>query len=179
MFETYPEKDIRLIEKLLNDDSSPHSSEELNSEIPDAIIEFFSPSPIPVGDSDSLMEEIDIFLASDDSIPSGIEEYVTTKVMDDISDNSTRELYVHVPNVLPTHPTHYPVFDTLLPFSSENEDKVFNTEILISKDEKSPPLLSHQGFKVFPLNNDSKSLMTIYGGDIPILDVPYLYFYPP
>ncbi|GJX74123.1 hypothetical protein Tco_0312718 [Tanacetum coccineum] len=66
-------KDIRLIKKLLNDDSSPHSPEELNSEIPDAIIESFSPSPIPVEDSDSLMEEIDIFLAPDDSIPSGIE----------------------------------------------------------------------------------------------------------
>ncbi|GJT10657.1 hypothetical protein Tco_0857699, partial [Tanacetum coccineum] len=63
-------EDIPLIEKLLNDDSSP---EELNSEIPDAIIESFSPSPIPVEDSNSLMEEIDIFLASNDSIPPGIE----------------------------------------------------------------------------------------------------------
>ncbi|GJY01555.1 hypothetical protein Tco_0359707 [Tanacetum coccineum] len=67
-----PEEDIRLIEKLLNDDSSPHSPEELNSEIPDAIIESFSLSPIPIEDSDSLMEEIDIFLAPDDSIPPGI-----------------------------------------------------------------------------------------------------------
>nr|GFA15528.1 hypothetical protein [Tanacetum cinerariifolium] len=32
----------------------------------------FSPSPIPVEGNDSLMEEIDIFLALDDSIPSGI-----------------------------------------------------------------------------------------------------------
>ncbi|GKA79288.1 hypothetical protein Tco_0785884 [Tanacetum coccineum] len=204
-----PEEDIRLIEKLLNDDSSPHSPEELNSEIPDAIIESFSPSHIPVEDSDSLMKEIDIFLAPDDSIPLGIEnddydsegdvlflakllnndyisllEYesfhvdfynvpssprpprkppdddvyfdiepdtgvLTTKVVDDILDKSTRELYVHVPNVLPTLPTIYPVFDTLLPFSSKNEDKVFNPGILISKEEKSPHLLSHRGFKVF------------------------------
>ncbi|GJV71893.1 hypothetical protein Tco_1491888 [Tanacetum coccineum] len=232
-----PEEDIRLIEKLLNDDSSPHSPEELNSEIPDAIIESFSPSPIPVEDSDSLMEEIDIFLAPDDSIPPGIEnddydsegdvlfleellnddslslpEYesfhvdfynvpssprppekppdddvyfdiepdtgvLTTKVVD--FDNSTKEIYVHVSNVLPTLPTLYPVFDTLLPFSSENEDKVFNPGILISKEEKSPHLLSHRGFKVFQLINDSESPMMIYGGDIPILDVPYLHFYPP
>ncbi|GKD96359.1 hypothetical protein Tco_1380256 [Tanacetum coccineum] len=188
-----PEEDIRLIEKLLNDDSSPHSPKELNSEIPDAIIESFSPSPIPVEDSDSLMEEIDILLGPDDSIPPGIEnddydsegdvlfleelinndsislpEYesfhvdfynvpssprppekpldddvyfdiepdtgvLTTKVVDDIFDNSTRELYVHMPNVLPTL---YPVFDTLLLFSSKNEDKVFNPGILISKEEK-------------------------------------------
>ncbi|GKA39260.1 hypothetical protein Tco_0731811 [Tanacetum coccineum] len=36
--EADPEEDIRLIEKLLNDDSFPHSSKELNYEIPDAII---------------------------------------------------------------------------------------------------------------------------------------------
>nr|GEX62516.1 hypothetical protein [Tanacetum cinerariifolium] len=68
-----PEEDIRLGEKLLNNDSSPRPPEELNSKIPDAIIESFSPSPILVEDSDSLMEEIDIFLALDDSIPPGME----------------------------------------------------------------------------------------------------------
>ncbi|GKD21900.1 hypothetical protein Tco_1223603, partial [Tanacetum coccineum] len=60
------EEDIRLTEKLLYDNSSPRPPKELNSEIS---IESFSPSPIPVEDSDSLMEEIDTFLASDDSIP--------------------------------------------------------------------------------------------------------------
>ncbi|GJW04160.1 hypothetical protein Tco_1563016 [Tanacetum coccineum] len=178
-----PEKDFRLIKKLLNDDSSPHSPKELNSEISDAIIESFSPSLIPVEDSASFIEEIDIFLVPDDSIPPGIEKddydsegdvlflknyltmilfpftsmnhftsdmgVLTTKVVDDISDNSTRELYVHVPNVLPTLPTLYPVFDTLFPFSSKNEDKVFNPGILILKEEKSPHLLSYRGFKAF------------------------------
>ncbi|GKA93705.1 hypothetical protein Tco_0815691 [Tanacetum coccineum] len=194
-----PEEDIRLIEKLLNDDSSPHSPEELNYEIPDAIIKSFSPSPIPVEDSDSLMEEIDIFLTLDDSIPSGIENddydsegdddvyfdiepdtgVLTTKMVDHIFDNSKRELYVYVPKVLPTLPTLYLVFDTLLPFSFKNEDRVFNPGILISKEEKSPHFLSHQGFKVFQLINDSEISMMIYEGDIPILDVPYLHFYPP
>nr|GEX96270.1 hypothetical protein [Tanacetum cinerariifolium] len=78
---------------------------------------------------------------------------LTTKMVDDIFDNSTRELYVH--------------------------DKVFNPGILISKEEKSPPLLSHRGLKVIQLINDSESPLMIYGGDMPILDVPYLYFYPP
>ncbi|GJY99853.1 hypothetical protein Tco_0517283 [Tanacetum coccineum] len=100
---------------------------------------------------------------------------LTRVVVEDISDNSTRELRVYVPNILPTLPTLYPVFDTLLPFSSENEDKVFNPGILISKEEKSPHLLSHRGFKVFQLINDSESPMIIYRGDIPILDVPYLF----
>ncbi|GKC73459.1 hypothetical protein Tco_1119342 [Tanacetum coccineum] len=228
-----PKEDIRLIEKLLNDDSSP---EELNFEIPDAIIESFSPSPIPVEDSDSLMEEIDIFLASDDSIPLGIENddndsegdvlfleellnndsislpnyesfhvdfynvpssprppekppdddfyfdiepdtgVLTTKMVDNISDNSTRELYVHMPNVLPTLS---PLIDTLLPFSSKNKDKVFNPGILASNEEKSPHLPSHWGFKAFQIIYFSESPMMIYGEDIPILDVLFIYFYSP
>ncbi|GJU75960.1 hypothetical protein Tco_1273030 [Tanacetum coccineum] len=88
---------------------------------------------------------------------------VFTKVVDDISDNSTRELYVHVPNVLPTVLTLSLMFDTLLLFSSENKDKVH--------------LLSHRGFKTFSLSSESP--MMTHGEDIPILDVPFLHFYPP
>ncbi|GJR51467.1 hypothetical protein Tco_1401988 [Tanacetum coccineum] len=63
-----------------------------------------------------------------------------------------------------------PVIETLLPFSSENEDQVFNPGILSSN------LLSHLG----KITSDfSESLMLICGEDIPILDVPYLHFYPP
>ncbi|GJW37389.1 hypothetical protein Tco_0060309, partial [Tanacetum coccineum] len=61
------------VEKLLYDNSSPRPPEEFNSENFNAIIESFSPSPIPVEDSDSLMEEIDLFLTPDDSMPPGIE----------------------------------------------------------------------------------------------------------
>ncbi|GJU16574.1 hypothetical protein Tco_1144540 [Tanacetum coccineum] len=151
----------------------------------------------------------------------------TMDVVEDIFDNPTREPRVHVPNVLPTHPTLQldsdftlssdslgsdlvvsfpsgtrnkifdpgifievqskrflspnefsisfirdplsPVFDTLLPFSSENEDNVFNPGILASNEEKSPHLLSHRGFKAFQLISESP--MMISGGDIPILDV--------
>ncbi|GJY95578.1 hypothetical protein Tco_0511939 [Tanacetum coccineum] len=63
---------------------------------------------------------------------------------------------------------------------SKRYDKVFNTGILASKEEKSPHLLSHRGFKAFQLISDfSESPMVIYGGNIPILDVPFLHFYPP
>nr|GEZ25333.1 hypothetical protein [Tanacetum cinerariifolium] len=68
-----PEKEIRLVEKLLYDNSSPRPPEEFNSENSYAIIKSFSPSPIPIEDSDSLMEEIDLFLTPDDSMPPGIE----------------------------------------------------------------------------------------------------------
>ncbi|GJZ85515.1 hypothetical protein Tco_0650854 [Tanacetum coccineum] len=206
-----------LIESLLNRDTSIISSPkidslleeffELNPEVSDDVIESFSPSPIPAKDSDFLMEEINLFLTPDDSMPPGIEndDYdsegdiifleellsndslslpenesfhfdryydpssprpptkppnddhieldtrVFTKVVDDISDNSTRDLYVHVPNVLPTLATRSPMFDTLLPFSFENDDNVFNPGILTSNEEKSPHLLSHRGFKAFQL----------------------------
>ncbi|GJY08389.1 hypothetical protein Tco_0375443 [Tanacetum coccineum] len=49
------------------------TNEKHNSENVDTIIESLSYSPIPVEDSDSLMEEIDLFLTSDDSMPPGIE----------------------------------------------------------------------------------------------------------
>nr|GEW82622.1 hypothetical protein [Tanacetum cinerariifolium] len=67
------EEEIRLVENLLYDNSSPRPPEELNAEIADTILESFSPSPIPVEDSDSQMEEIDLFLPTDDLIPPGIE----------------------------------------------------------------------------------------------------------
>ncbi|GKE95663.1 hypothetical protein Tco_1580518, partial [Tanacetum coccineum] len=233
-----PKEEIRLVEKLLYDNSSPRPPEEFNS---DVVIESFSPSHIPVEGSDSLMEKIDIFLAPNDSIPLGIEndDYdsegdilflrellthdplslpenesfhfdryyvpssprphekppdddddvyfdiepdtgVFTKVVDDISANSTGELYVHVPNVLPTLLTLSPMFDTLLPFSSKNDDKVFNPGILASNEEKSTHLLSHRDFKAFQFIFDfSESPMIIYGEDIPLLDVLFLHFYPP
>ncbi|GKC86794.1 hypothetical protein Tco_1147443 [Tanacetum coccineum] len=161
---------------------------------------------------DSLMEEIDLFLTPDDSMPPAIENddydsegdilfleellskdspslpenesfhfdvpsfprppvkppdddeiepdtgVLTAKVVGDISEH-----YVLMPRLLPTLPTLFPVIDTLLPFSSKNEDKVH--------------LLSHRGFKAFQLS--SKSPMMIYGENIPTLDVPYLHFYPP
>ncbi|GKB98494.1 hypothetical protein Tco_0984631 [Tanacetum coccineum] len=61
-----PKGEIHLIKILLYDNSSPRPPKDLS-------IESFSPSPIPVEDSDSFIEEIDIFLASDDSTPPGVE----------------------------------------------------------------------------------------------------------
>ncbi|GJT87319.1 hypothetical protein Tco_1069036 [Tanacetum coccineum] len=224
-----PEEEIRLVEKLLYENSSPRPPEEFNFENSDAIMESFSSSPISVEDNDSLMEEINLFLTPDDSMPPGIENddydsegdilfleellsndspsfhenasfhfdvpssprppakpldddeiepdtgVLTAKVVGDIL-----ELYVHVPNVLPTLPTLSPMFDTLLLFSSENDDKVLNPGILASNEEKSPHLLSHQGFNPSKIIFDfSKSSMLISGGDIHILDVLFLHFYPP
>nr|GEY34334.1 hypothetical protein [Tanacetum cinerariifolium] len=71
----YPSSKIdSLFDELLYDNSSPHPPEEFVSENSDAAIESFSPSPIPVEDSDYLMEEIDLSLTLDYPMPSGIEE---------------------------------------------------------------------------------------------------------
>nr|GFB38220.1 hypothetical protein [Tanacetum cinerariifolium] len=66
------EEDIRLIEKLLYDNSSPRPPKEFVSANSDAKIKSFSPSPILVKDSDSLMEKIDLFCTPDYPMPPGI-----------------------------------------------------------------------------------------------------------
>ncbi|GJV69402.1 hypothetical protein Tco_1484911, partial [Tanacetum coccineum] len=212
-----------LIESLLNRDTSINDSQKIDSPL-DEFTEFnyenptesFSPSPIPVEDSDSLMEEIDIFLDGDKSIPPGIESDDFNSEDDDNSTsrpefesfhvdypdsgdstiNMVEDIPVDVPNILPTHlalqldfdfissndlgsdldvsspfgdsnkiydpgicievesmrflSTLSPVIDTLIPFSSENDDKVFNHGVLAYK-EKSPLSSSHRGFKASKL----------------------------
>nr|GEU73962.1 hypothetical protein [Tanacetum cinerariifolium] len=69
-----PEEKIYHIEKLLYDNSSPRPPEEFISENSDAAIESLSPSPIPVEDSDSFRDEIDLSLTLDDSMPPGIDD---------------------------------------------------------------------------------------------------------
>nr|GFA61795.1 hypothetical protein [Tanacetum cinerariifolium] len=70
----HPEKEIRFAERLLYDNLSPRPPEEIVSDISNADIESFSPSPIPNEDSDPLMEEIDLFLNPDDPMLPGIED---------------------------------------------------------------------------------------------------------
>nr|GEX59882.1 hypothetical protein [Tanacetum cinerariifolium] len=69
-----PEKEIRLFEKLLYDNSSPCPLEEFIFENSDAAIKSFSPSPILIEHSDSLRDEIDLSLTPDDPMPFGIED---------------------------------------------------------------------------------------------------------
>nr|GEX03664.1 hypothetical protein [Tanacetum cinerariifolium] len=70
----HPENEICLTKRLLYDNSSPRPPKEFVSENSNAEIESFSPSPIPVKDSDSFMEEIDLSFNSDDPMPPGIED---------------------------------------------------------------------------------------------------------
>ncbi|GJR32735.1 hypothetical protein Tco_1108967 [Tanacetum coccineum] len=184
-----PEGDILFLESLLYDNSSPCPPEEFNYENP---TESFSPSPIPVKDYDSLIEEINIFLDGNGSIPPGIEsddydsedddnstsrpEFESFHVDYPDSGDSTidvvEDIPVDVPNIFLS-----PVIDTLLSFSSENEDKVFNHGILASK-EKSHSSSSHRGVKASKTFH-YKSPMLIHGDNTPSLGVRHPHFYPP
>nr|GEY15064.1 hypothetical protein [Tanacetum cinerariifolium] len=82
----HPKNEIRFAERLLYDNSSPRTPEEFVYENSDADIQSFSPSPIPVKDSDFYMEEIDLLLTPDDLVPPGIE---------DDDDNSKRDILIH------------------------------------------------------------------------------------
>ncbi|GJR21961.1 reverse transcriptase domain-containing protein [Tanacetum coccineum] len=85
---------------------------------------------------------------------------------------------------LPFH-KEVPGLGALLLFSSENEEKVFNPGILISKRVHTSllPELSHRGPKAFKVIKIFESPMEIfpcsYREDIRVLDVPCLHFYPP
>nr|GEY61895.1 hypothetical protein [Tanacetum cinerariifolium] len=197
-----PEEGIPLIEKLLYDNSSPRPPKEFIFENSDATIKSFSPSPIPVEDSDSLMEEIDLFLTSDDSMPLSIEndDYDSegdVLILEELLSNDSPSLpknksfHFDIPS-FPRPPAKPPDDDEIEPNSG-----IFTVKIVgdISEhyvpmprllptqpthdlnQEKSPHLLSHQGLKAFQLFFESP--MMIYGGNIPILDVLFLYFYPP
>nr|GEU50805.1 hypothetical protein [Tanacetum cinerariifolium] len=70
----YHENEIRFTKRLLYDNSSPRPPEEFVSENSNANIESFSPSHIPVEDSDSRMEEIKLTFTPDDPMPPSIED---------------------------------------------------------------------------------------------------------
>nr|GEX10885.1 hypothetical protein [Tanacetum cinerariifolium] len=200
-----PEKEIRLIEKLLYDNSSPRPLKEFNSKNSDVVIESFSPSHIPVKNSDSLIEEIDLFFTTDDSMLPHIEN-------DDYDSEGDilflEELFSNDSLSLPKNESfHFDIPSSLCPpvkppdddgiyFNDEPVTGVFTVKVvgdisehyflmprllptqptIASNEEKSPHLLSHRGFKAFQLISDSS--MMIHGGDIPILDVSFLHFYP-
>ncbi|GJS94555.1 hypothetical protein Tco_0801523 [Tanacetum coccineum] len=135
---------------LMNFSSS--DSRESNSEIFDATIESLFPYPIPVEDSDSLMEEVDLFLASDDLMPRGIE------IDDYDSEGDICFLEELLSNDSPPLP--------------ENES--------FSLDHFDDPSLPRPPSAPAKITFDfSESPMMISGGNIPHLDVPYLHFYPP
>nr|GEW09608.1 hypothetical protein [Tanacetum cinerariifolium] len=168
-----PKEDIYFFERLMYDNSSPQPPKEFNSEKSDAIIESFSPSHIPVKDSDPLMEEIDLFLDLDGSIPLGIDS--------DYSDSKGDNLFLkrllhddHIPlpdtfnfsNVVRVFLLFftYPVTSSIL-LSSRSKDTIFNPSISNYHFSSLKPGVSHRSgafmkFNVYP-NHLNESPMEI------------------
>nr|GEV13027.1 hypothetical protein [Tanacetum cinerariifolium] len=70
----HPEEETHFTKRLLYDNLSLRPPEKIVSDNSNVDIKSFSPSPIPILDSDSLMEEIDLPFNLDDPMPPGIEE---------------------------------------------------------------------------------------------------------
>nr|GEZ87803.1 hypothetical protein [Tanacetum cinerariifolium] len=190
----HPEEETHFTKRLLYDNSSPRPSEEFVSENSNADIESFSPSPIPIKDSNSHMEEINLSFNPDDPMPSGI------KVDDDDSERDIpflKELLDNYSLSLPKNESFY--FDIPSSYHPSAKPPDGNTGILnikmmgdisdqkvpipnlmitrVSSQEKSPDLLPHQGLKAF--QSSAECPMMINGKNIPILDVHLFHFYPP
>nr|GEZ73058.1 hypothetical protein [Tanacetum cinerariifolium] len=188
------EEDIRLIEKLLYDNSSPCPSKEFISANSDAESESFSPSPILVKDSDSLMEEIDLFCTPNYPMPSGIvdKDYDSERdilIPKDLPSNNTlsfaeKESF-HFDILLFSRPPAKPPdgdtgFSNIKMMGDISDQKSFMHKLMItlaSDQEKSPDLLSYRGLKAF--SPFATCLMMIHGQNNPPLDVLLFYFYPP
>nr|GFB51636.1 hypothetical protein [Tanacetum cinerariifolium] len=155
----------------------------------DAAIESFSPSSIPIEDSDSLMEEIDLSFTLDDLMLPGIEndDYDSEEDMhileellsnDSLSLPENESFHFDIPSS--PRPPAKPPNDNLRILTVKVVDDIFEVYVTMPRllstqptlalnQEKSPHLLSHRSLKASQLPFESP--MMIYGGNTPILDV--------
>nr|GFA40069.1 hypothetical protein [Tanacetum cinerariifolium] len=194
------EEDIRVIEKLLYDNSSPRPPEEFVSVNSNAAIKSFSPSPILVKDSDSLIEEIDLFCTPDYPMPPGIvdKDYESEKdilIRKDLPSNNTlsfaekESFHFDIPS-FSRPPAKPPDGDTRIlnikMMGDISDQKAFMHKLMVtpaSHQETSPDLLSHRCGTVKKINTYRSHLnkcpMLFHGQNNPPLDVLLFHFYPP
>nr|GEV95042.1 hypothetical protein [Tanacetum cinerariifolium] len=192
-----PEEENHFIKRLLYDNSSPRPPKEFISENSDSVFESFFSSLIPVEDSDSLMEEIDLSFTPDDPMPPGIEEddydyEGDILILEELLSNNS----LSVPENVSFHfdipsssrpPAKSPdgntgilnvkVMDDISKHKVPMPRLMFTQSILVPNQEKSPDLLSHLGHEAFQPSTECQ--MMIYGKNTPILDVLCFHFYPP
>nr|GEV43902.1 hypothetical protein [Tanacetum cinerariifolium] len=189
----HPEEETYFTKRLLYDNSSPRPLEEFVSENSNADIESFSPSHIPIKDSDSHMEEIDLSFNPDDPMPPGIKEDDDDSERDIlILEESLDNYSLSLPEIESFHfdiPSSYrppakPPDDNTGILNIKMMGDIFDQKVPIpnlmitrvSSQEKSPDLLPHQGLKAF--QSSAECPMMIKGKNTPIMDVPLFHFYP-
>nr|GEV64562.1 hypothetical protein [Tanacetum cinerariifolium] len=190
----YAEEEIRLTKRLLYDYSSPRPPEEFVSENSNADIESFSPFPIPIKDSESFIEEIDLSFNPDDPMPPSIEDdYYDSErdilICEELLDNYSISLHV-----IESYHFDIPSFSRPPTEPLDGNTGILNIKMMgdiseqkvpipgltitrVSNQEKSPALLSLRSLEIFQLS--AKCPMMILGKNIPIMDAPFFYFYPP
>nr|GEU62431.1 hypothetical protein [Tanacetum cinerariifolium] len=189
----YPEEETHYTKRLSYNNSSPRPPKEFVSKNSNAEIKSFSPSPILVEDSDTLMEEIDLSFTPDYPMPPGIE---------DDNYDSERDILISK-NLLSNDSLSLPENESfhfdILSFSRppakppDGNAGILNVKMMgdISKQkvpmprltitrvlnqEKSLDLLSHQGLEIF--QPSAECPMMIHGKNNPLLDVFLFHFYP-
>nr|GEY03877.1 reverse transcriptase domain-containing protein [Tanacetum cinerariifolium] len=173
------EEDIRLIEKLLYENSSSRPPKEFVSAYSDAKIESFSPSPILVKDSDLLIEEIDLLCTPNYPMPPGIvdKDYDSERdilIRKDFPRNNTlsfaekESFHFDIP-LFSCPPTKPPDGDTgilnIKMMGDVSDQKAFMHKLMITlalHQEKSPNLLSHRNTIPKP-RNEAKEITTRSG----------------
>nr|GEV41261.1 hypothetical protein [Tanacetum cinerariifolium] len=190
----YPEEETHFIERLLYDNTSPRPSEDFVSKNSDVVFESFSPSPIPIEDSDSLIEEIDLSFTSDYLMPSGIEEdeYDFERdilILEELLSNDSLSLpekesfHFDIPSF--SRPPAKPPDGNTGILNVKMMGDIFEQKVpmprlmitLVPNQEKSPDLSSYQGLQAF--QPSAECPMMIPGKHTPILDAPLFHFYPP
>nr|GFA05871.1 hypothetical protein [Tanacetum cinerariifolium] len=189
-----PEEETHFIERSLYHNSSPRPPEEFASENSDAEIESFSPFLIPVEDSVSLIEEIDLSFTLDYPMPSGIEDddYDSKRdilILEELLSNNSLSLsenesfHFDIPSF--SRPPAKPLDGNTGILNVKIMGDISKQQVpiprlmitLIPNQEKSPDLLSHLGHEAF--QPSAECPMMIHGKNTPILDVPLFHFYPP
>nr|GEX72596.1 hypothetical protein [Tanacetum cinerariifolium] len=146
--------------------SSPRPPEEFVSENSNAEIESFSPSPIPVEDSDSFIEEIDLTFTPDDPMPSGIEDddYDSERdifILNELPSNYSlllpviESFHFDIPSF--PHPPAKPPDGNTRILNIKMMGDIYDQKVpipkltitLVSNQEKSPDLLSHRSLEIF------------------------------
>nr|GFB75930.1 hypothetical protein [Tanacetum cinerariifolium] len=158
-----PKEETHFIKRLLYDNLSPRPPKEFVSKNSNVEIESFSPSPISIKDSDSLMEEIDLSFTPDYPIPSGIkdDDYDSERdilILDELLSND----YLSLPEKESFH-FDIPSFSRPPTKPPDSNTRILNVKMMGDISKQKPC---------------AECPMMIHGKNTPILDVPLFYFYP-